>query len=262
MGIDFHARENQHAYTGRAVNASWFQEIQSLVNPSGKRIVDIGCGGGIYSQAWSAMGASSVIGVDFSQVMLEAAKEQCKGDPVISFVQGDALATGLEEGKADIVFARALIHHLQDLEAFFAEVSRLLTPGGICLIQDRTVEDVLMPASPAHLRGYIFEKFPRLIQSEQGRRPADHQVKAAMQQSGLEGKETIKLWEVRREYQDWSELEADLLARKGRSILHELQDSQLQELTMYMKEKLQGHEPIREKDCWSIWRGEKVGTNK
>jgi len=257
MGIDFHAPKNQESYTGRTVDESWFQLIKTLVNPSGKRIVDIGSGGGVYSQAWSSMGASKVIGVDFSQVMLEAAREQCKEDPGITFVQGDALATGLEQASADIVFARALIHHLQDLDAFFAEVERVLVPGGICLIQDRTVDDVLMPASLTHLRGYFFEKFPRLMGSEQGRRPADDLVHSSMKRVGLISKEAIKLWEVRREYKAWPLLEADLLARKGRSILHELQDDELQELTSHIKDKLQGHEPIVEQDCWSIWYGEK-----
>lgn len=257
MGIDFHAKENQRTYTGRSVDESWFTLISSLINPTGKRVVDIGCGGGIYSQAWSALGASSVIGVDFSQVMLEDAREQCTENPTISFIQGDALATGLASGSADIVFARALIHHLQDLEGFFTEVERLLAPGGICIVQDRTVADILMPASATHLRGYFFERFPRLIEKEQNRRPDDQQVQAAIAKAGLSSRDTISLWEVRREYESWSVLETDLLARKGRSILHELSDEQLQQLVDHIKAKLGGLDRIVEQDCWSIWIGEK-----
>ncbi|MGG1663929.1 class I SAM-dependent methyltransferase [Brevibacillus sp. NRS-1366] len=257
MGIDFHAKENQRTYTGRTVDESWFNLIGSLVNPAGKRVIDIGCGGGIYSQAWSSLGASSVIGVDFSQVMLEGAKEQCADDPTITFVQGDALATGLASGSADIVFARALIHHLQDLDAFFAEVERLLAPAGICIIQDRTVADVQMPASRVHLRGYFFERFPGLIQKEMNRRPDDQEVRSSIEKAGLASKDTISLWEVRREYDSWSILEADLLLRKGRSILHELNDEQLQQLVDHIKDRLGGPEKIVEQDCWSIWTGEK-----
>lgn len=68
-------------------------------------------------------------------------------------------------------FERALIHHLRaDRAALVAEASRLLAPGGTYLVQDRTPEDSSLPGSPDYPRGYLFERFPRLLAIENGRR--------------------------------------------------------------------------------------------
>jgi ubiquinone/menaquinone biosynthesis C-methylase UbiE len=259
MPIDFHDRKNVHSYSGRTADETWRQTMRSILDPVGKRVVDIGCGGGIYSTAWADLGAAHVIGVDFSAGMLEKAREECRGHTQITFVQADALCTGLEQGGADVVFARALIHHLEKLDPFFAEAHRLLAPGGVCIIQDRTMEDVRLEGSPDHLRGYFFEAFPRLLEIESSRRPSREHVIARMEQNGFVNLKTCSLWEVRRVYRGWTDLEADLLARTGRSILHELSDAECKELVSFMKKRLTGVEPIVERDRWSLWIGEKAG---
>ncbi|MGN7468836.1 class I SAM-dependent methyltransferase [Brevibacillus sp. SAFN-007a] len=258
MNMDFHAKENADSYTGRVADDTWAHTMLSVVDPRDKRVVDIGCGSGIYSKAWAKLGAASVTGVDFSQVMLAAAQKQCTDEPRISFVQGDALETGLPDSCADVVFARALLHHLPDVRGFFSEVTRLLAPGGICLIQDRTIDDCAVPASPTHLRGYVFELFPPLLDVEAKRRPADRAVRAAMQQAGLAEIGRLSLWEVRRVYGTLDELTRDLRARKGRSLLHELTDAELEQLVDAICRKLAGQEPIREQDRWTIWIGQQV----
>ncbi|MBV8189533.1 MAG: class I SAM-dependent methyltransferase [Alphaproteobacteria bacterium] len=114
MTIDFHAEANRSTYTGRRADPGWAEAMRGIVEPSAKSVADIGCGGGIYSRAWRALGAASVVGVDFSAAMVDAAREQAVGDAQLSFGQGDAAATGLPSTSADIVFARALVHHLSD----------------------------------------------------------------------------------------------------------------------------------------------------
>lgn len=53
----------------------------------------------------------------------------------------------------------------------------------------------------------------------------------------------------------WSDLEEDLLTRKGRSILHELTDDELADLVHTIRDHVTGQEKIKEQDCWSIWIG-------
>lgn len=255
MGMDFHAEENQSSYIGRTADESWRQAMKAIVQPEGKRVIDIGCGGGIYSNAWVELGASSVIGADFSEVMLKAAWENCHQDPHIKLIRRAAHATGLDSGSMDIVFARALIHHLPELDPFMEEAYRLLAPGGMCIIQDRTMTDVLMPASPTHFRGYFLEQFPQLLAKEAKRRPEDQAVREALQKNGFEQVATTSLLEVRRRYERWEELEQDLLARTGRSILHELSDEELQILVTYIGEKVAHETSIEEQDHWTIWIG-------
>ena len=253
MAIDFHAQANRSSYAGRSADAGWIDAMRRIVDPTGKRVADIGCGGGIYSRAWRDMGARTVVGVDFSEAMVATARAQADGIADISFRQGDAAATGLPSAAADIVFERALIHHLRRYEPCFAEARRLLVPGGRLIVQDRTPADIQVPGSPEHLRGYFFERFPRLLALELGRRPTDATVRDALQATGFSAIESIALWEVRKTHDSRDGLKQDLTARTGRSILHELDDPELADLSAFVAEQMPAARPIVEKDRWTVW---------
>ncbi|AVS84800.1 SAM-dependent methyltransferase [Paracidovorax avenae] len=253
MPIDFHSRQNRYTYSSRDVDPAWMEAVQAFVEPEGRRIADIGCGGGIYSLAWHALGAAQVTGVDFSAEMVAASRERSAGVHGVRFVQGDATATGLPSAGFDVVFQRALIHHLPDCTACFAEARRLLAPGGWLLVQDRTPEDVALPGSAEHLRGYFFDRFPRLRAFEAGRRPTSEVVAAAMQANGFTDIVHRSLWETRKRYESFESLALDLAARTGRSILHELSDDELQSLIDYLRSELPAHAGIVEKDRWTLW---------
>lgn len=128
--IDFHSAGIRGTYARRDADARWSEAMSSIVTPEGRRIADIGCGGGIYSRAWRSLGAAEVVGVDFSEQMISDAREANAGISALSFLHADALSTGLPGGGIDIVFERALIHHLPDVAACFAEAFRILVPGG------------------------------------------------------------------------------------------------------------------------------------
>ncbi|MDB5807265.1 MAG: Class SAM-dependent methyltransferase [Betaproteobacteria bacterium] len=261
MPIDFHQHQNRYTYATRNADSGWAQAIQAIVAPHGalaeKRVADIGCGGGIYSLAWQALGAGSVRGVDFSAQMVTAAREKSAGVDNVSFSQGDATASGLEGESTDIVFERALIHHLKDYAACFAEARRVLAPGGLFIVQDRTPDDVALPGAPDHMRGYFFERYPRLLQVEAGRRPPVAKVEQAMRDAGFSQVQSQTLWEIRKTYPDFETLGKDLAARTGRSILHDLNDTELADLIAHIKSQLPANGPIVEKDRWTLWVGTK-----
>lgn len=258
MTIDFHAPANRFSYAGREVQPDWAVLVRSLVDPAAKRVADIGCGGGLYSAAWADLGAAEVTGVDFSAEMVRTATEANRGRPNIVFKQGDALATGLPSESADIVFERALIHHLADYGACFREAARLLAGGGRAIIQDRTPEDVALPGSPGHIRGYFFECFPRLLETEKARRPTGQAVEQALGRSGFGALQTVTVWETRKRYDDFRGLAADLRGRVGRSILHALTDGELAGLVDFIGQRLPANAPVVEKDRWTIWSGTKI----
>jgi ubiquinone/menaquinone biosynthesis C-methylase UbiE len=252
MAIDFHSRTNRSTYTGRQADAGWVEAIRRTVDPADKRVADIGCGGGIYSQAWHELGAE-VVGVDFSEQMVAAAREQAAGLSRISFRQGDATTTGLPAASRDVIFERALIHHLKDYKACFAEAHRVLVPGGSLIVQDRTPDDVQLPGSSEHIRGYFFERFPRLLAVELARRPTDAAVRDALQATGFHNVKSVTLWELRKTHEDWEALKQDLTKRTGRSILHDLSDEELAELILFIEKRLPADGPIVEKDRWTLW---------
>ncbi|MYT32985.1 MULTISPECIES: class I SAM-dependent methyltransferase [unclassified Streptomyces] len=253
MPIDFHDQVNRLTYAQRQAGDGWAKGIRATVSPEGRHVIDVGCGGGVYCAAWLDLGAASVVGVDFSAAILSGARETLGGRPGLTFHQGDALETGLPDGCADIVFQRALVHHIDDLAACFAEARRLLVPGGSLVVQDRTFEDATHPGSPAHLRGYFFERFPALLDIERKRRPSTAEVELAMHAAGFGEVRIRPLLETRREYADKQEVRQDLMRRTGRSILHELTDAQLAELADYVDDRLPAGERIREADHWSLW---------
>src|SRR5260370_7937671 len=102
MPIDFHAENNRFSYTTRQADPSWVTAIKSIVDVRGKRVLDIGCGGGIYSKALAEMGAASFTGVDFSEEALKGARENCRDYASIDFFVRNALNTRLPHPQSDV----------------------------------------------------------------------------------------------------------------------------------------------------------------
>jgi ubiquinone/menaquinone biosynthesis C-methylase UbiE len=253
--IDFHDTANRSTYSGREADPSWRNAALALVDPAGAAVVDIGCGGGTYTRAWSELGAASVTGVDFSVPILAGARKDHGDLSGVTFLPGEAADTGLPDRCADLVFERALVHHVPDLGAAATEAFRLLRPGGVLLIQDRTPDDVARPGSATHPRGWLFEVFPRLLEVENGRRPVASVVADELTSAGFGEVTTTSLWEVRRRYADREDYLVEIAARTGRSILHELTDDELAHLVEELRCRLPAG-PLVEQDRWTIWRTE------
>ncbi|KAA8782973.1 ubiquinone/menaquinone biosynthesis C-methylase UbiE [Paenibacillus sp. 4624] len=254
MPINFHDKRNRMTYTTRTADASWLSLIEEHAGIAGKEIVDIGCGGGIYTKALAHSGAAQVTGVDFSNEMLKGAARHCENLSNVTLQQGNAYNSGLPDNTFDIVLERALIHHLHDLGSCFQEAKRILKTNGVFIIQDRTPEDCLLPGDEHHIRGYFFEKYPELIGLERSRRHEAHEVQRSLDSNGFVILKTLQLWETRYVHQNIAALNRDLAQRTGRSILHELTDRELSELIMFINCKLKNPaDPIIEKDSWTLW---------
>ena len=256
MKMDFHAEENQTSYTGRNASGEWRACISELVDIRDQAVADIGCGGGIYSRAFVDLGAAHVSAVDFSAAMLDAARAYCAGVADISFHQGTAMATGLEDAGYDVVLERAVIHHVADYDHNFAELFRILKPGGLVIIQDRTLADVQQPPSVEHIRGHFFHVFPHLLATEAARRPAEETVQQALTRSGFARIRSRTLWETRKVHINRAALADDIVQRRGRSLLHALTDDELQQLVEYVQAQLP-EGTVVEKDRWTLWVAER-----
>jgi demethylmenaquinone methyltransferase/2-methoxy-6-polyprenyl-1,4-benzoquinol methylase len=92
----------------------------------GDRVLDACCGTG--DLAIAARGrADSVVGLDFSEPMLERARKKA---PEIEFVQGDALALPFDDASFDAVTVGFGVRNVEDLEKGIRELRRVLRPGG------------------------------------------------------------------------------------------------------------------------------------
>jgi SAM-dependent methyltransferase len=255
----FSSPETRRTYSDRAVDRSWNDWALANLDPVGKDVVDIGCGGGIYSFGFAALGAKSVLGIDLSSQYLEEAREHAPAGGAVAFRVGSAMATGLPGEGADLVFERALIHHLtggEELEANAREAWRLLRPGGRISVQDRTIEDV-GSSEPRHwIRATLLEAFPRLLAFEAARRPVTSAYTDLLRRNGFSGIRTLRFEEVRRTYPSFEALRAEVLSRKGKSILFELSDGELGAYCERLRDKVADHALV-ECDAWTVWVGTK-----
>ncbi|WP_053218334.1 class I SAM-dependent methyltransferase [Virgibacillus senegalensis] len=258
MGIDFHDRKNRNSYTTRHADDAWIKTIDRLVPIERISLaLDIGCGGGIYSQALANLDIKEVIGIDYSEAMLEGARENCREYSNLTFRKGDALNTRLKSKQCGFVLERALIHHITDLDACFQEAHRILEPNGYFIVQDRTPEDCFLPGSENHIRGYFFDLFPRLKEKERMRRHSSQKVTKSLKDAGFHSIEVLSFWETRSKYPAKEPLLEDIRKRTGRSILHELNDDELALLIKHIDHSLPSNSPITEKDRWTIWKAVK-----
>jgi SAM-dependent methyltransferase len=96
-------------------------------------ILEIFCGRGNALHAWFDLGFKSVEGVDLSRQLLEAYR-----GPGAQLYVGDCRDLKLPTASRDIIAVHGGLHHLPALEAdlplVFAEVARVLRPGGRFLI--------------------------------------------------------------------------------------------------------------------------------
>jgi 2-polyprenyl-6-hydroxyphenyl methylase/3-demethylubiquinone-9 3-methyltransferase len=98
----------------------------------GKRALDVGCGGGILSEALVREGAI-VTGVDPSEKSLAAAREHASRSGLsIDYRRGtaEALASGGLGAGFDLVFAVDVLEHVDDLDGTLDAISTVLAPGG------------------------------------------------------------------------------------------------------------------------------------
>src|SRR5689334_4942135 len=113
----------------------------------GKRVLDVGCGGGILAETLAAEGAT-VTGIDPSEKSLAAARQHAKRSGLaIDYRRGtaeDLSGAGLE-GTFDLVFAVDVLEHVDDLDRTISGIARVLAPGGGLgfLTHNRTIAGLL-----------------------------------------------------------------------------------------------------------------------
>lgn len=89
-------------------------------------VLDVGCGPGQLSQQL-ALHAGKVTGIDFAEAMIEEAGRRF---PDLEFLQADAESVPFEDAQFDVVIVNYCAHHLARPGKVFAELKRVLKPGG------------------------------------------------------------------------------------------------------------------------------------
>jgi ubiquinone/menaquinone biosynthesis C-methylase UbiE len=149
----FIARQSRHAHglLGRLVAFVMARETQSdnaaaiaaLEVEASDRVLDVGCGHGRSVEALAAK-AGFVTGVDPSELMADVATERnaraVKAGRVRIFI-ASAEHVPCESASFDKVLCVHVIYFWRDLDAVFAELARVLKPGGRLALLFRDADD-------------------------------------------------------------------------------------------------------------------------
>lgn len=106
--------------------------IDGLVSLNGKQVLDVGCGGGILSDAMARKGAQ-VTGIDLSVKALRVAQLHAleATTPNVTYREISAEALALEQpARFDVVTCMEMLEHVPDPASVVKACSTLVKPGG------------------------------------------------------------------------------------------------------------------------------------
>jgi len=245
------------SYNDRVVSDEWITFISNWANPKGKNVLDVGCGGGLYTFALTKLQPASLLGLDSSEEMIEKGLNNLSESKYknVAFRVGNALNLDVETNAYDIILERALVHHLsqEDLLKNLRECARVLTNGGQLIIQDRTFEDCL-DDSPNSIRRFFYHRHQHLLDIEKERRYSIEDLKTLLKRSGFTTVKVDTIMEGRKTFHNFEELQEDILTRRGRTILQHLSDHELLKMTEDIQQYFQtnGITTFLEFEPWTV----------
>lgn len=136
---------------------------------SNMKALDLGCGAGFTScEIAKITYPGTVIGVDFSEAMLQKAMEVKKSKGIINlnFERGNAYQLNFSDNYFDFIYARFLFQHLTNPIAAINNIYRVLKPGGIFCVFD--IDDDWFTIYPKPESLTEFAKKIAAIQQAQG----------------------------------------------------------------------------------------------
>ena len=159
---------------------------ERLELPSATSIVDIGCGNGAFAvAAASQFPDCAVVALDSLTSAVEetdqrASSADCKN---LRAEVASADALPIPNMSADRILMRNVAHHLSSLDAAFAEVSRVLLPGGVFLLEApcnpgelvlaELISDIHMLMDSSHRRTYHSPKAVAACMDNHGMTPSE-----------------------------------------------------------------------------------------
>jgi SAM-dependent methyltransferase len=118
----------------------------------GKDVLEVGSGrGGGASYVNRYLKPRKIVGADFSKHAIDLANARLGGNG-LTYVEGDAEKLPFDAGSFDVVLNVESSHCYPSRPRFFAEVNRVLRPGGVLSLVDMFLDDELA-AMPGQLTG-------------------------------------------------------------------------------------------------------------
>lgn len=94
------------------------------------KIIDLGCGGGVWHKSIMEKGMREIYGID---VHLQSAVDANKRGSYVILANLD-YPFPLQDESFDVVISNQVIEHLMNVDNFISEIKRILKPDGYCII--------------------------------------------------------------------------------------------------------------------------------
>jgi len=109
--------------------------ITDGLNLSGRKVLDVGCGGGILTEALAKCGAQAT-GIDLSNESIEAARVHARQQGLdIEYRYENIDETAAKHaGEFDAITCMEMLEHVPEPKKIIAACSRLLKPGGYAFL--------------------------------------------------------------------------------------------------------------------------------
>ena len=117
--------------TLHAINPARMQYIEQAISLKDKNVLDIGCGGGLLTEALARCGAN-VTGLDISDVSLSIARQHSKQSNLEIFYVNSTVEdyAGKNAQKFDTVTCMEMLEHVPDPKSVVSSCAKLVKPGG------------------------------------------------------------------------------------------------------------------------------------
>lgn len=138
-----------------AVDMHWGGDVESVRPLAGKAALDVGCGAGLLCEPLARLGAQ-VTGVDAAEQNIAAASSHAAGAALpIDYRHGELGSLGL--GHFDIVTSMEVIEHVEDKQAFVAQLAAHLAPDGLMVLStpNRTLKSRTLLVGAAEALGAV-----------------------------------------------------------------------------------------------------------
>jgi 2-polyprenyl-6-hydroxyphenyl methylase/3-demethylubiquinone-9 3-methyltransferase len=101
------------------------------VDPQGRLLLDVGCGGGLLAEEFARLGCQ-VTGVDPSELSLQTAREHARQEGLtIIYQTGVGEQLPFADASFDLITCCDVLEHVNDVQQVIREIARVLKPGGL-----------------------------------------------------------------------------------------------------------------------------------